>query len=62
MRRGERMPRGLLADREDEVVKLIPEGHASQQIASILVISPELGTRDRADLTGYAVRAGLIEP
>ena len=74
MRRGERMPRGVLTDREDEVVKLIAEGYSSKEIASILVISPrtverhranvlaKLGMRDRTDLTRYAVRAGLIEP
>ena len=74
MRRGERMPRGVLTDREDEVVKLIAEGYSSKEIASILVISPrtverhranvlsKLGMRDRTELTRYAVRAGLIEP
>jgi DNA-binding NarL/FixJ family response regulator len=74
MRRGERVPRAVLTDREDEVVKLIAEGHSSKEIAAILVISPrtverhranvlaKLGMRDRTELTRYAVRAGLIEP
>jgi DNA-binding NarL/FixJ family response regulator len=74
MKRGERMPRGVLTDREDEVVKLIAEGYSSREIARILVISPrtverhranvlsKLGMRDRTELTRYAVRAGLIEP
>ncbi|GAA1937075.1 response regulator transcription factor [Nocardioides marmoribigeumensis] len=74
MERGERMPRGVLTDREDEVVKLIAEGYSSREIARILVISPrtverhranvlsKLGMRDRTELTRYAVRAGLIEP
>ena len=74
MRRGERMPRAVLTDREDEVVKLIAEGHSSREIARILVISPrtverhranvlaKLGMRDRTELTRYAIRAGLIEP
>jgi DNA-binding NarL/FixJ family response regulator len=74
MRRGERMPRAVLTPREEEVVKLIAEGHSSKEIASILVISyrtverhranvlAKLGMRDRTELTRYAVRAGLIEP
>ena len=74
MQRGERMPRGILTPREDEVVKLIAEGHSSKQIAATLVISvktverhranvlAKLGMRDRTELTRYAIRAGLIEP
>lgn len=74
MHRGERMPRGILTPREDEVVKLIAEGHSSKEIAATLVISvktverhranvlAKLGMRDRTELTRYAIRAGLIEP
>jgi DNA-binding NarL/FixJ family response regulator len=74
MRRGERMPRGVLTAREDEVVKLIAEGHSSKEIAAALSISyrtverhrenilTKLGMRDRTELTRYAIRAGLIEP
>ena len=74
MQRGERMPRGILTPREDEVVKLIAEGHSSKEIAGALVISvktverhranvlAKLGMRDRTELTRYAIRAGLIEP
>jgi len=74
MRRGERMPAAVLTAREEEVVKLIAEGHSSKEIASTLVISyktverhranilAKLGMRDRTELTRYAVRAGLIEP
>lgn len=74
LRRGERMPRAVLTQREDEVVKLIAEGHSSKQIAATLVISvktverhranilAKLGMRDRTQLTRYAIRAGLIEP
>jgi DNA-binding NarL/FixJ family response regulator len=74
MRRGERMPRAVLTPREDEVVKLIAEGHSSREIAATLVISyktverhranilAKLGMRDRTELTRYAIRAGLIEP
>jgi len=68
------MPRGVLTAREDEVVKLIAEGHSSKEIAALLVIShrtverhranvlSKLGMRDRTELTRYAIRAGLIEP
>jgi DNA-binding NarL/FixJ family response regulator len=74
MRRGERMPGAVLTAREEEVVKLIAEGHSSKEIAATLVIShrtverhranvlAKLGMRDRTELTRYAIRAGLIEP
>jgi DNA-binding NarL/FixJ family response regulator len=73
-RRGERMPRAVLTPREEEVVKLIAEGHSSKEIADLLTISlktverhranvlSKLGMRDRTELTRYAIRAGLIEP
>jgi DNA-binding NarL/FixJ family response regulator len=71
---GDYLPTGPLTAREDEVVKLIAEGHSSKEIARALVISPrtverhranilaKLGMRDRTDLTRYAIRAGLVEP
>jgi len=74
VRRGERMPKAVLTPREEEVVKLIAEGHSSKEIASLLTISlktverhranvlSKLGMRDRTDLTRYAMRVGLIEP
>lgn len=74
MHRGDRMPRAVLTEREDEVVKLIAEGNSSKEIAATLVISyktverhranimAKLGMRDRTELTRYAIRAGLIEP
>jgi DNA-binding NarL/FixJ family response regulator len=64
----------ILTPREEEVVKLIAEGHSSKEIAATLVISAKtvdrhrtnilqkLGLRDRLDLTRYAIRAGLVEP
>ena len=64
----------MLTPREDEVVKLIAEGHSSKEIADVLTISlktverhranmlQKLGMRDRTELTRYAIRAGLIEP
>ena len=74
MRRGERLPRAVLTPRENEVVKLIAEGHSSREIAKVLTISvktverhrenvlQKLGMRDRTELTQHAIRAGLIEP
>jgi DNA-binding NarL/FixJ family response regulator len=64
----------LLTRRELEVLKLIAEGHTSNEIATTLVLSiktieshranilSKLGMRDRVDLTRYAIRRGLIEP
>lgn len=64
----------LLTPREQEVVKLVAEGHTSDEIAQELVISPrtverhrenvlnKLGLRNRVDLTRYAIRSGLVEP
>ncbi|GEB50082.1 MULTISPECIES: response regulator [Streptomyces] len=72
--RGEETPDSLLTAREEEVLKLVAEGHSSKEIAALLVISAKtvqrhranllakLGLRDRLELTRYAIRAGLIEP
>jgi DNA-binding NarL/FixJ family response regulator len=72
--RGESPGRGPLTAREAEVVKLIAEGRSSQEIAELLVISPntverhranilsKLAMHDRVDLTRYAIREGLVEP
>ncbi|HEY0889889.1 MAG TPA: response regulator transcription factor [Nocardioides sp.] len=74
LRRGEQLPRTVLTAREDEVLKLIAEGHSSREIARLLTISPKtverhranilakLGMSDRTQVTRYAIRAGLIEP
>ena len=63
-----------LTPREIEVVKLVAEGHTSDEIAGMLFISrktvdrhranilEKLGMRDRVDLTRYAIRRGLIAP
>jgi DNA-binding NarL/FixJ family response regulator len=73
-RRGEDPPARVLTPREDEVLKLIAEGHSSKDIADTLLISlktverhrakilQKLGMRDRTELTRYAIRAGLVEP
>ncbi|MFB4293468.1 response regulator [Nonomuraea sp. ATR24] len=70
----ESLPASILTPREEEIVKLIAEGHSSKEIADLLVISVKtvdrhranvlgkLGMRDRLELTRYAIRAGLIEP
>ncbi len=64
----------VLTAREQEVVKLVAEGHTTDEIARDLVISPrtverhrenvlrKLGLRNRVDLTRYAIRRGLVEP
>lgn len=73
-RDGEAIPAKAITDREEEVLKLVAEGHSSKQIADLLFISvktverhranllAKLGLRDRLELTRYAIRAGLIEP
>ena len=62
-----------LSPREEEVTKLIAEGHTTREIARLLVLSEKtverhranilekLGLRDRVDLTRYAIRRGLID-
>jgi DNA-binding NarL/FixJ family response regulator len=73
-RRGETAPDDPLTQRELQVVKLIAEGHTSDEIAASLVISrktvdhhrarilDKLGLRNGAELTRYAIRRGLIQP
>jgi DNA-binding NarL/FixJ family response regulator len=73
-RSGESVPEDPLTPREQEVIKLIAEGHTSDEIAGTLVISKKtverhranilekLGMRNRVDLTRYAIRRGLVEP
>ena len=73
-RNGEPIPNSILTPREEEIVKMIAEGHSSKEIADTLIISAKtvdrhranilqkLGMHDRLDLTRYAIRAGLAEP
>jgi DNA-binding NarL/FixJ family response regulator len=73
-RAGEATPEDPLTPRELEVVKLIAEGHTSEEIAGQLFISKKtvdrhranilekLGMRNRVQLTHYAIRRGLVEP
>src|SRR4051794_20145004 len=72
--RGEAAPDDPLTPRELEIVKLIAEGHTSEEIAEMLFISKKtvdrhranvlekLGMRNRVELTRYAIRRGLVEP
>lgn len=72
---GERItqdPYKALTAREREVLKLLAEGHSTQEIADILVITPKtveghktnlmakLGIHNRVDLVKYALRKGII--
>ncbi len=73
-REGRTLPAKAITDREEQILKLVAEGHTSQQIADLLVISPKtverhranllakLGLKDRLELARYAIRVGLIEP
>ncbi|MEU0180882.1 response regulator transcription factor [Streptomyces sp. NPDC006207] len=73
-RHGEPLPARAVTDREEEILKLVAEGHTSKEIGDILFISAKtverhranilqkLALRDRLELTRYAIRAGLIEP
>jgi DNA-binding NarL/FixJ family response regulator len=71
---GEGPVENRLSPREEEVVKLIAEGHSAKQMAATLCISEKtvdrhranifakLALRDRVDVARYAIRTGLVEP
>jgi len=73
-REGDSLPARAITDREEEILKLVAEGHTSKEIADLLFISvktverhranllQKLGLKERLELTRYAIRAGLIEP
>ncbi|WP_045740701.1 response regulator [Actinoplanes rectilineatus] len=73
-RSGADIPDRAVTEREEQVLKLVAEGHSTKEIAQVLYISvktverhrtnilSKLGLRDRQELTRYAIRAGLIEP
>ena len=62
-----------LTPREKEVLKLVAEGHTSQEIAKLLCLSKKtvmchraniykkFGTHNRTELVKYAIRHGLVE-
>ncbi|MFD9322038.1 LuxR C-terminal-related transcriptional regulator [Streptomyces sp. NPDC060053] len=68
------LPARPITEREEEILKLVAEGHTSREIGALLFISAKtverhranllhkLGIRDRLELTRYAIRAGLIDP
>jgi DNA-binding NarL/FixJ family response regulator len=72
--RGEAAPDDPLSPRETDVIKLIAEGHTSEEIAEMLYISrktvdrhranilEKLGMRNRVELARYAIRRGLVQP
>jgi two-component system response regulator NreC len=65
-------PYEQLTDREREILKLLAEGHSTQEIAHMLVISPKtveghktnlmakIDVHNRVDLIKYALRKGII--
>ncbi|OGO00972.1 MAG: DNA-binding response regulator [Chloroflexi bacterium RBG_13_52_12] len=65
-------PYNHLTEREREVFKLLAEGHSTQVIAEMLVITPKtaeghktnlmakLGVHNRVELVKYALRKGII--
>jgi DNA-binding NarL/FixJ family response regulator len=65
-------PYSQLTDREREILRLLAEGHTSQEIAEMLIISPKtveghktnlmskLDIHSRVDLVKYALRKGII--
>jgi two-component system response regulator NreC len=65
-------PYKQLTEREREVLKLLAEGHSTQEIARMLVITPKtveghktnlmakLGLHNRVELVKYALRKGVI--
>lgn len=65
-------PYEQLTDREREILKLLSEGHTTQEIARLLIISPKtveghktnlmtkLDLHSRVELVKYALRKGII--
>ncbi|MEU3842053.1 response regulator transcription factor [Streptomyces sp. NPDC028635] len=74
LHRGDGLPERAVTEREEEILKLVAEGHTSKEIGDLLFISvktverhranilQKLGLRDRLELTRYAIRAGLVDP
>jgi len=65
--------KGLLTEREQEVLKLVVEGYTSREIAELLYLSKrtvmchraniaaKLGIHNRMELIRYAMRTGVVE-
>ncbi len=72
LREGKKDPYDRLTDREREILKLIADGHTSQEIADMLFISlktvlghrtkimEKLDIHNRTELIKYAMRKGLV--
>jgi DNA-binding NarL/FixJ family response regulator len=70
--KGSQDPYEQLTNREREVLKLVAEGHTTQEIAAMLVLSPKtverhktnlmskLDIHNRTELVKYALRKGII--
>jgi two-component system response regulator NreC len=70
--KGSQDPYEQLTNREREVLKLVAEGHTTQEIATMLVLSPKtverhktnlmskLDIHNRTELVKYALRKGII--
>jgi two-component system response regulator NreC len=69
-------PRGydLLTEREQQVFRLVAQGHSTAQISDTLCVSPKtvekhrtslmkkLDIRDRLELLKYAIKIGIVDP
>jgi two-component system response regulator NreC len=64
----------LLTEREQQVFRLVAQGHSTSRIADILCVSPKtvekhrtslmnkLGVHDRLELLKYAIKIGIVDP
>ncbi|MEI7636869.1 MAG: response regulator transcription factor [Syntrophus sp. (in: bacteria)] len=64
----------LLSEREQQVFRLVAQGHSTSQIADLLCVSPKtvekhraslmnkLNVHDRLDLLKYAIKIGVVDP
>jgi two-component system response regulator NreC len=71
--KGSQDPYEQLTNREREVFKLVAEGHTTQEIAAMLVLSPKtverhktnlmskLDIHNRTELVKFALRKGIIK-
>jgi two-component system response regulator NreC len=64
----------LLTEREQQVFRLVAQGHSTPQISDVLCVSPKtvekhrtslmkkLDIRDRLELLKYAIKIGIVDP